>query len=435
MDDPIIIVGGGLAGLTCAGALAKAGRSVRLLDAGAALGGRAATDEHEQYLLNHGAHALYASSEQLLLAAGVKVTGGHPRPDAGMVLRGAELLRPPFGLLGLLGSGPLTPAERGSFVRTMASAGARRPERLEGADAASWIAERASTPAVADLLSGLLRLSSYCGALSALPAEIGVGMLREALRQPVRYIDGGWRQIVASLADTAREAGAEVHSRTRVDELLVDERVTGVRLTDGSERRASAVVLAGLSPARAGHLLSNAGGALPAAVAAPRPVRAACLDVALSGLPRPECPFVLGLDEPLYMSAHSRWSRLAPAGGAVVQLLRYDDGSEISDDAVLKRLESLLDQAQAGWRERIVHRQFAPRMTVVHHLPSPGAGLRARPQVDDTGLPGVFLAGDWVGPQGWLTGASLHSGRVAAQAALQAVRSDRHPAPIKASPA
>jgi phytoene dehydrogenase-like protein len=429
MDDQVIIVGGGLAGLTCACALARAGRPVRLLDAGAELGGRAATTEHGQYLLNRGAHALYPSSERLLSAVGVEVSGQHPRPAAGMVLRAGELLRAPFDPRALLGPGLLSPGERMRFVRTMAVAGTGRPERLAGADAASWVSDRASTPALADLLGGLLRLSSYCGELSALPAEIGVGMFREALRKPVRYVDGGWRQIVDALSAAARGAGAEIHSSARVSELLVEEGIAGVRLTDGREHRAHTVVLAGLSPARAGRMLGEAGGGLPTEVAEPRPVRAACLDIALSELPRPECPFVLGLDEPLYLSVHSRWSRLAPAGGAVVQLLRYDDGGEMGGDATLERLESLLDQAQAGWRERIVARRFAPRMTVVHHLPAPGAGLAARPRVDDTSLPGAFLAGDWVGAHGWLAGASLNSAMAAAEAVQQAARSGRPDAP------
>jgi len=425
MGDPVIVVGGGLAGLSCAEALARAGLPVRVLDAGGELGGRAGTTEHGNFLLNEGAHALYPSCERLLSAAGVSLTGGHPRPDKGMVLRGGELVPSPLSPRGVIAGGVLSGADRAHLLGTLASVGARDPGRLAGTDAASWIAGRARSPALAELLGGLLRLSTYCGELSALPAEIGVGMLREALRRPVRYIDGGWREIVAGLAASARAGGAEVTPRSRVDGLIAEQRVTGVRLTDGSEQRASAVVLAGLSPTRSGRLLSAAGGGTRAAGGEPRPVRAACLDVALSELPRPGCPFVLGLDEPLYLSVHSQWSRLAPEGGAVVQLLRYEDGNALGDVAVRERLEAVLDQAQPGWRDRVIHERFAPRMTVVHHLPSPEEGLRARPAVDDTGIAGVFLAGDWIGPVGWLAAAPLISGRRAALAVQGEIRAGR----------
>lgn len=418
MDDPVIVVGGGLAGLMCAATAARAGLAVVLLDAGGELGGRAATTEHERFLINEGAHALYPSAERLLASAGVTVKGGHPRPGTIMTLRGGELAAAPFGPKGLLGHGPLSRADRARLLGTLAAVGTRDPGHLRGVDAASWIAGQASSEPLADLLTGLLRLSTYCGELSSLGAELGTRVLRESLRRPVRYVDGGWREIVRGLASSAAAAGAELRPGTRVEELLVGDRVSGVRLGDSSELRASAVVLAGLPPARAGRLLAGVSGSTPASIAAPRPVRAACLDVALSELPRPECPFVLGLDEPLYLSVHSRWSQLAPGRGAVVHLLRYDDGSQISDGAARERLEALLDQAQAGWRDRVVHQRFAPRMTVAHHLPSPSEGLRARPGVDQTGVDGVFLAGDWVGPEGWLAAAALHSGRAAAAAVM-----------------
>jgi len=410
----------------CAATAARAGLAVVLLDAGGELGGRAATTEHERFLINEGAHALYPSAERLLASVGVTVKGGHPRPGTIKTLRGGELAAAPFGPSGLLSSGPLSPAERARLLGTLAAVGTRDPGRLGGADAASWIAGQASSEPLADLLTGLLRLSTYCGELSSLGAELGTGVLRESLRRPVRYIDGGWREIARGLAAGARAAGAELRPRSRVEELLGDRRVSGVRLTDGNELRGSAVVLAGLPPTRAGHLLAGLGGSISDALAAPRPVRAACLDVALSELPRPGCPFVLGLDEPLYLSVHSQSARLAPAPGAVVHLLRYDDGSEIADGAARERLESLLDQAQPGWRERVVHQRFAPRMTVAHHLPAPGEGLRSRPSVGQGAVPGVFLAGDWVGPEGWLAGASLLSGRAAAVAVKEQLRS---PAP------
>jgi pyruvate/2-oxoglutarate dehydrogenase complex dihydrolipoamide dehydrogenase (E3) component len=41
--------------------------------------------------------------------------------------------------------------------------------------------------------------------------------------------------------------------------------------------------------------------------------------------------------------------------------------------------------------------------------------------VDATGLPGVYLAGDWVGPAGLLADAALASGHDAARRAVQAL--------------
>jgi phytoene dehydrogenase-like protein len=433
-ESHVVVVGGGLAGLLCAATLAKAGREVTLLDAGARLGGRAGTTEHDGYLLNEGAHALYASSARVLAGAGVKARGKRPKLGDARVLRGGEMLRAPLTAGALASRGPLSPRERVQFMKGLAAAAMAKPARLAGVSCERWIADHASTPLVSDLLTGLVRLSSYCGELAAVPAEIGLGLLGEASRQPVRYVDGGWQSIVDELADRAREHGARLRSGARVESLLGEDRVSAVRLTDGEEIGARAVVLAGLSPTRVGRLMSSVGGGLPAAITEPRLVRAACLDVALSELPRPDCQFVLGLDEPLYLSVHSRSSKLTPpGGGAVVQLLRYDDGVEISAEAARARLEAMLDQAQPGWRERVIHQRFAPRMIADNHLPTPAEGLASRPGVADTGLDGLFIAGDWVGGRGWLAGASLYSGQAAAQALLRTGEAPRAEPSVGAS--
>src|SRR5262249_3615300 len=53
----VVIVGGGLAGLTAACYLARAGREVELLERASAIGGRAATRRKGDFSLNLGPHA------------------------------------------------------------------------------------------------------------------------------------------------------------------------------------------------------------------------------------------------------------------------------------------------------------------------------------------------------------------------------------------
>ncbi|NOT60403.1 MAG: FAD-dependent oxidoreductase, partial [Acidobacteria bacterium] len=56
----VIIIGGGLAGLTAAVTLARANRRVTLLEKAAQLGGRAMTSHESGFAFNLGPHALYA---------------------------------------------------------------------------------------------------------------------------------------------------------------------------------------------------------------------------------------------------------------------------------------------------------------------------------------------------------------------------------------
>ena len=55
-------------------------------------------------------------------------------------------------------------------------------------------------------------------------------------------------------------------------------------------------------------------------------------------------------------------------------------------------------------------------------------GMAARPAVSVPERPGIYLAGDWVGPEGSLVDASFASAREAAHAILAYTESRRHAA-------
>jgi phytoene dehydrogenase-like protein len=413
--DETVVVGGGVAGLMCAAMLANAGQPVTVLEASATLGGRAATSDEQGYRLNLGGHALYSQDEKQLRAVGVRVAGGHPRPDRGSILWHGELSGWP--LPPRVRRSALRASDRAALLRVLAGVLSRPPQRLIGLSAAEWIDAHSSTPGAAEMLGALLRLSSYAARLPATPAELALSIVRAAALRPVRYLDGGWASIVDGLAARVRASGGQIETGARVTGLLGDGCVRGVRTADGRERQTGSVVLAGLAPTRTHQLLAEAGGGLPVTPAG-EPVTAACLDVALRRWPAGATPFALGLDEPLYLSVHSESASLAPGDGAVVHLMRYDDGRRLADAESRRGLEQLLDLAHPAWRDDLVHARFAPRMVVNHRLPVPGAGLAGRPSVTDAGVSGALIAGDWVGPTGWLVGGALASGAAAADAVL-----------------
>ena len=54
-----------------------------------------------------------------------------------------------------------------------------------------------------------------------------------------------------------------------------------------------------------------------------KPIRLACLDVALSSLPDKDTLYALGVDRPLYFSVHSAYAKLAPKDGVLIHVAKY----------------------------------------------------------------------------------------------------------------
>jgi len=75
-----IVIGGGIAGLTTAAYLGRAGYRTLVLERSAKLGGRAVTRAKDGFLFNVGPHALYQKGEgcRVLADLGVTYTGGQP---------------------------------------------------------------------------------------------------------------------------------------------------------------------------------------------------------------------------------------------------------------------------------------------------------------------------------------------------------------------
>jgi hypothetical protein len=195
-----------------------------------------------------------------------------------------------------------------------------------------------------------------------------------------------------------------------------------VTLGDGRTLDTRAIVLA-VSPRDAAALIASAGGRPPAALSSSTPIRTAALDVALSALPPGE-RFVLGMDQPLYLSVHTEYARLGPPGGAVIHLMKYlpagPGAVETDPDRDRTELEALLDLAYPGWRPNLVHAQWLPRMCATERLDlAVEGGVRGRPGTVVDGLPGVVLAGDWVQGGAAIADAALGSAREAARAVAE----------------
>jgi phytoene dehydrogenase-like protein len=419
-SDGVAIVGGGLAGLTAAALIARGGRPVVVYEKASELGGRARTQSEQGFAWNLGPHALYVAgaAARTLRTLGVPFTGRKPTVG-GFVLDGGTKHTMPGGLVSLLTTrffGLGAKMETGKLLGTLPRVDAKTLARTTIGE---WLAREIVHEDVRRFVAALCRLSTYANSADQ-SAEAALGNLQLALAHGVLYLDHGWQTLVDGLRDVARAAGVRFASAARVTAVLHDGRVRGVRLADGSEIPCRAVVMTG-GPDDAAALVSEAG-ATPLAAwdAAARPVKAACLDVALRRLPVPASTFALGIDEPVYASVHSTFAKLHPAGGAVVHVAKYlPVGAESDPRADERTLERVLDLLQPGWRDALVARRFLPQLVVSHALvTAAGGSLAGRPGPAVPGVAGLYVAGDWVGSDGQLADASVGSAAEAARLLL-----------------
>ncbi len=420
----VAVIGGGIGGLGCAAMLAQAGKQVVVLERAPALGGRAATQIESGFHFNIGPHALYRRGEamRVLHRLGIRPSGGTPVASGGFAVCGGRRHTLPGGLISLLTTDLLGLAGKIEVARLLAT--------LPRLDAAAhvettwneWVDRNVRDRTARQLLSGLIRLSTYVNAPATLSAGAALRQLQLALAHNVLYVDGGWRSLVDALRDAANTAGVELRCGARATAV---RRADGLRVetADGGVVNAAAVVLA-IPPSAAAALCDGDAAATLAAWSADlTPVRAACLDVGLSQLPKSRNLFALGIDAPLYFSVHTAVARLAAPGTALIHVAKYLPAGEPSNAKADEReLENLLDLMQPGWRDSVVERRFLPDMTVTHAVvEARRAGRRPGPAV--TGAHGLYVVGDWVGARGMLADASLASAEEAAELIAGAARS------------
>jgi hypothetical protein len=318
-------------------------------------------------------------------------------------LRDGSLFTLPTTPKTLMTSDLLPVRSRLAFAKVMTSLPRSSTPELVELSSRAWTERVTGREDVIELLQALIRLSTYASDLDGLSADAAVAQLRLSTGG-VTYLDGGWQSIVDGLLKSAHGAGVVVSQGGPVTGLDVDP--TRVRVSVGEETvSARSVVLAAGGPDDVERLLP---GAVPGDLG--DKVNATCVDYGLAA-PAP-VSFILGLDEPVYLSQHAPRAELAPPGCAVMCAMRYGaDGLKAAEG-----LDSLLALAGVG-NDSVIERRVLASMTVAHAMPRPGRGLAGRPGIRVPGMPGCFLAGDWVGDVGLLADAAVASGVAAGREA------------------
>jgi phytoene dehydrogenase-like protein len=392
VDADVVVVGAGLAGLRCAEVLGHAARTVVVLEAEDAVGGRQRTDDVDGFLLDRGFQVLNPAYPAV--RRWVDVEALHLRPfgagllvrrDAGLVEL-AHPLRSPGGIASTLRSGLLTPRAVLALARWAGPAvlAPRRvvagPDQMVGAGL-----DRAG-------LTGPLRTEVLepflAGVLAEDRGETSDAFVRLLVRMFVLGVPGvparGIRALPEQLAGRVRRVGVDVRVGDPVVAVGADAGGVTVALAGGGRVTGRAVVVA-VGP-------DAVAGLLPLPAPATKGLRTWWFAA-------PEAPTdstMLLVDGrrrgPVVNAAvmSNAAPSYAPAGRHLVQVTclldaRASGPSSAAEAEVRRQSAEMFGVPTTAW-------ELVRRDDIQHALPTQPAPLRT--VTDARVSPGVYVAGD-----------------------------------------
>jgi phytoene dehydrogenase-like protein len=419
-DADVIVIGGGLAGLTTAALLARGGKSVTLFEQSSSeIGGRARTSVFDGFYFNQGPHALFLAAEgaKVLQELGIAYTGGIPAPTGLRIIHEKK-----YRLLASDGSASNASSSQSiseeAFDQFFDLVSKSDFTELQNVSVQEWIDRNIHDADAIAMMKAIIRLTTYGNDPDIQSAGSALHQIHLYKLGGVMYLDGGWQTLVDRLLSAATNANARIVRGKKATKVQRSNSAGWlVSLSDHTQISAKILVIA--TGPREAHALFHDDGESPEvlskAVKEVKPVYLACLDVALSSLPQKDVLFALGIDSPLYYSVHSAAAKLAPENGALIHVAKYLGASIQSkpkEDG--QELEELLDLLQPGWRDAVVKKRPLPNMVLSNTLVTAANGGysgRPDPKIEDS----LYIVGDWVGSEGLLSSASFASAKRAAQ--------------------
>jgi squalene-associated FAD-dependent desaturase len=451
VSDGVVVLGGGVAGITAALTLADAGAAVTLLEVRPRLGGAAYSFEREGVWLDNGQHVFLRCCESyraLLRRLGSEhLTHVQERLEIPILRPGHEptvlrrgRLPAPLHLAGALLRYPhLSLRARAGAARAALALARLDPDdpALNGRTLGAWLAEHGQGSETHAPLWDLIALPTLN--LPAAEASLALGafvfqrgLLEHAAAGDIGFHRAPLSRIIDFPARAALDrAGVELRLGCRAG--AVRSVAGGFTAQSDGETLAAAAVIVALPAGRAEEVLPD--GALdprrrPGALAASPIVNVHVF------YDRPVCdlPFAAGVDTPVqYLFdrgepngiERGRYLAVSVSGARAEMAMRPAEVRE----RYLPALEALLPAARGARVERVeLSREHAATFAAV-------PGVQSRRPPERTRIPGLALAGAYTAT-GWpatLESAAI-SGRRAASAALAHLGADPASGPMRPGP-
>lgn len=420
MGSDVIVIGAGYGGLTAAAILAHNGVEVEVLEATGHLGGRAAFDRKDGFLVDYGIHANRYGPEGAAAAA-LRALGheidfvsmGEPQ-----YWRNGRFVDLPTGVPQFLKAKFLSVSEKTVMIGDMLRLVLASPRKKADVplQESLWGLNRPEIKSLFKLISGLGLIAPDISVTST--GEFA-RFLKEALRakETVAYPRGGTSQIIEFLAKKIEENG-KISLNNRVKSIEINGgKVTEVKVKEDTlEARAFifAVPLQRLSELAAGSISESFADRCNSII----PTAGISVDLCLSDKIS-DIDGVIVTPEPLTMGQFTSNidAETAPEGKQLVTWY-YPLPFEMMDDhdkveAEERRLIELLENMFPGIIENVEWERMLRLKMVDGFEPRIGQTAKDRPGVKVPRVENLFLAGDAVS-------AASNGGDVAFNSAVEA---------------
>ena len=232
----IVIIGGGLGGLSCGALLAKSGFQVTVFEKTSVLGGRSMCKKVQDYVLDSGLHGLRDAEKGhasvLFEKIGKKIEFATKNSDSNMPIyyyndRKAEI---PSNLFGILKYPLLSFSERLKFIKILMAS--KNTNVSKDMTIKQWLDKNSiDSPSLVKHIESIAGIGFYCypNICSLLASEF-LQFMRH-VPYDVGYPKGGWKQLIDKLSDTILENNGIIKTNHEVQEIIFEKnKAMGVQI-------------------------------------------------------------------------------------------------------------------------------------------------------------------------------------------------------------
>jgi 15-cis-phytoene desaturase len=415
VSEKVVVVGGGLAGLSAAARLTHNGYDVTLLEKAPKLGGRAITIPLKGFNFNFGAHAIYARDKSILRKfeheIGLNVNWKDFSPSKAYYDMGSYTTPMPATLEGLYRTKVLDSQDKVRFAyevfKTMSSI--ERGE--EGIPIGEYLQKE--TPQVRDLLLTIASSNFFTNEPERIPSTLFFDYYRRlfATQRAVSYIGGGWQAIVEAFAGIIEQNGGKIITKEKVSRIELDgNKITALYGKEDTVYTADHYMLC-IPPKECSQLFAET----PfhkyfEEYVRYSPTQVVVYDIGLSERIASPFTYIYQKAQKVFITDISYYdTTCVPEGGQLMQAVAYLNEEEIAQnkaDEKVSIIESVYDKHFPGWRDRLVAKRVSKKATVQEIKCIDDQRLMP---VKFHSLPNAYFAGDWCQGKGQLSELSFTS--------------------------